>query len=258
MLFDVSQKTIAYSHSIMHAPTVKELQTDWPLNAARGSGFAAAVMAAVLVCSTSADAAAVIVNPSFETGATFEETGWQSLQTFITGIPVIVSNGTDGFGNTPFGSRYIAMYNPEIGGGVYQTVSGLMIGANYELRFWGSTSQFDSFLQAGVFTGAAPPFGTRIAYDLFDVRSSSGQTDFSNWQEFVLPFSASEEQMTIAVALVGVGQGPVQFGEGAVDNFSVTQVPEPASLPLVGLAIFFLRCRRPTIPNPKQTNETIS
>ncbi|TAG08096.1 MAG: hypothetical protein EAZ42_11915 [Verrucomicrobia bacterium] len=118
----VSQKTFAYRHSITHAPTVKKLQTDWPLNAAKGSGFAAAMMATVLICSTFADAAAVIANPSFETGVTFEDTGWQSLQTFITGIPVIVSNGTDGFGSTPFGSRYIAMYNPEIGGGVYQTI----------------------------------------------------------------------------------------------------------------------------------------
>jgi hypothetical protein len=236
---------------------VKELQTDWPLNAARSSGFAAAVVAAMLLCSPPTNAAAVIVNPSFETGATFEDTGWQSFQTFITGIPVIVSNGTDGFGSTPFGNRYIAMYNPEIGGGVYQTVSGLAIGLSYELRFWGSTSQFDSFLQAGVFTGAGSS-ATVVAAEIFFVISSNGFADFSQWQEFVLPFTATATDLNIGAALVGVGQGPVQFGEGAVDHFSIIQVPEPSSLTLVGLAIFFLRRRRPTLPNPKQTNETIS
>lgn len=241
----------------MHAPTVKGLQTDWPLNAAKGRSFAAAMMATVLVCSTFADAAAVIVNPSFETGTTFEDTGWQSLQTFITGIPVIVSNGTDGFGNTPFGSRYIAMYNPEIGGGVYQTVSGLMIGGSYELRFWGSTSQFDSALYGAVSIGTGSS-ATVVALENFFVPSSSGFADFSQWHEFVLPFTATATELTISASLVGVGQGPVQYGEGAVDNFSIIQVPEPASLPLLGLAILFLRRRRPTIPNPKQTNETKS
>jgi hypothetical protein len=215
------------------------------------------MMAAVLICSTSADAAAVIINPSFETGATFEDTGWQSLQNFITGIPVIVSNGTDGFGNTPFGNRYIAMYNPEIGGGVYQTVSGLMIGASYELRFWGSTSQFNSELYGAVSIGIGLS-GIAVALERFFVPSSSGFADFSQWHEFVLPFTATATELTISASLVGVGQGPVQYGEGAVDNFSIVQVPEPTSLPIVGLTIFLLRRRRPTLPNPKQTNETIS
>lgn len=229
---------------------MKELQTDFPFNAEKGGGFSAAVVAAMLLCSPSAHAAAVIVNPSFETGTTFEDTEWQSLQTFITGIPVIVGNGTDGFGSTPFGSRYIAMYNSEIGGGVYQTVSGIAIGMSYELRFWGSTSQFDSELYGAVSIGIGLS-AIAVALEKFFVPSSSGFTDFSQWHEFVLPFTATATELTISASLVGVGQGPVQFGEGAVDNFSIIQVPEPTSLPIVGLTIFLLRRRRPSIPNSK-------
>jgi hypothetical protein len=166
-----------------------------------------------------------------------QPTGWSGG----TGLTLVDSPGsaTSGSGglavyspfpySSPNGGNFIeADGDPQYSGAFYQTISGLIIGATYNLSFWQAAGQ-----QAG-YTGPTTEqwkvtFGDVIQYSSL---YSLAQGATGDWEQQSMTFVATETSQVLTFLAVGTpgGAPPISFLDG-VD----LEVPEPASLSLLGI-----------------------
>ena len=119
---------------------------------------------------------------------------------------------------------------------ISQTLSGLVVGASYEVSFWYSD-------RTGV-AGSSQGWQVSIGKDFgaYENGSSFNTSGGNQWREFTGIFTASKTSELFS--LWGIGKSD-SLGT-SIDNISVTAVPEPGTLGLfaAGLAVLGLSARR--------------
>lgn len=141
---------------------------------------------------------------------------------------------------SPNGGNFVALDgDPAYRDSVYQTISGLVIGATYQISFYqagaqqaGSSGPTTDRLQVdfGLEDGVASQLSTLINND------DPGPT--TPWTLETMYFVAANTSQVLRFIGVGTpgGQPPITL----LDGISVQQVPEPASLVLVGSGVIAL------------------
>jgi hypothetical protein len=157
-------------------------------------------------------------------------------------------------------------------GPLFQTISGLIVGATYRVSFEWASAQYsnrdvfpvpDNWVESGIqvsfgpsgFNGDGAPFNGGSAGGAnqcdtpvlrqFGTNGVNGSASFSGWQQFSCTFTASAAVQVLSFLAVGApnGQPPVAL----LDGVSLTQVPVPAALALFGaglLGLTMVRRRR--------------
>jgi hypothetical protein len=165
-----------------------------------------------------------VVAPGHETGST-------GFNTFgFTTAP----------GVSPNGGNYIALDGDSTyASSIWQTISGLVPGAQYTLQFYQAAAQ-----QAGT-TGAtterwAVSFGSGPEQLSTLMNNASG--GFVAWSQQTMIFTATLATETLNFFSVGTpaGQPPVVL----LDGVTLTRVPEPAGLALFGAGAFVMLAKR--------------
>lgn len=200
----------------------------------------------VALLNSRVEGAVTLLNPGFEDSATWQTSGWLQTVEYYPGAPwtpQIIDDSHSFFGDTPFGQRYALMEAPDIGNAVLQYVTGFELGQNYELRFWAAAGFSDSFVQIGGLIGVQDDSMPHYFLYELPVTSSFG-SEFSNWYEFSIRFTAPSETMTLYIGQSGQGFGPVYFPPIAVDQISITAVPEPRAAGTAAVVLLFAVRRR--------------
>lgn len=145
---------------------------------------------------------------------------------------------------SPDGGDFVeADGDPNYSSAISQTISGLTVGQTYQLSFYQAAGQ-----QYG-FTGPTTEqwkvtFGGNTQYSSL---YSLPQGGVGPWQQVTMNFTATSASQTLSFLAVGTpgGAPPISF----LDGVSLTDVPEPATLALVGLgALGMLATRRRKAP----------
>ncbi len=174
-----------------------------------------------------------VVAPGHETGSTgFNTFGF----TTAPGVSPVGGNyiALDGDQGNPVGST-----TNSYSSSIWQTVSGLQVGAVYTLKFYQAAAQ-----QSGT-SGAtteqwAVSFGSGPEQMSTLMNNSSG--GFVAWAQQTMIFTASLTTQTLNFFSVGTpsGQPPVVL----LDGVTLTGVPEPASIALFGVGTLVLLAGR--------------
>lgn len=202
-------------------------------------------LAATIAIGASGSAQAVtIVNPSFESGAI-----GGSFQTKGAGDDLpgwVIGGSIDHIGNywaAQDGNKSIDL-NGGGAGSISQTLSGLVAGTTYLVSFWVSgnpdNSQTPNPKTAVLTLGSA---GNTVSYTLTAANSTANML----WEERSYSFVA-----TGTTALLELASNQANSYGLAVDNFSISAVPEPATWGMMiagfGAAGMTLRRRRRAAP----------
>lgn len=180
-----------------------------------------------------AKAGPVIANPSFEADPyTFTSisslTGW-TVYNPSGGPPYGVNNNT--YGNTPYGSQFVALGGQEDGGASYieQAISGFTIGKTYTLSFAMASEYVNSDKVNVSFTGSSV-----LPQDFSAAPYPGGGAFWYSWETKSETFVADNTTMTLHLHSYGTNYEP------GIDNFSLTEavtaVPEPATIVSASLA----------------------
>jgi PEP-CTERM motif/Protein of unknown function (DUF642) len=140
-------------------------------------------------------------------------------------------------GSSPAGGNFVALDgDPTVGGGgaISQTINGLTIGDQYTLTFdWGAgqlqsrtgdtTESFDVSLGGQSFTTAAV---------------ANPSQSFTGWMTQTFTYTATSTSEVLSFMSKGTPNGLPPIA--TLDGVSLTQVPEPASLAVLGVGIGLL------------------
>jgi hypothetical protein len=132
--------------------------------------------------------------------------------------------------SSPNGGNFIeADGDPTYSGAFQQTISGLIIGATYNLSFWQAAGQQATF-KGPTTEQWEVTFGDDIQYSsLYQL----AQAATGDWEQQSMTFVATQTSQVLTFLAVGTPNGapPISFLDG-VD----LEVPEPASLSLLSVA----------------------
>jgi hypothetical protein len=136
--------------------------------------------------------------------------------------------------SSPNGGNYVALDADSTysGTGISQQLGGLVVGQKYAVSFyWAATQQhgFDGATTESVKVG----FGTNTPQTTATYNLASHA--FSGWMSQTFVFTAKTTTDTLSFLAVGGPNGLPPFS--LLDGVTVTQLPEPAALPLVGLGL---------------------
>ena len=158
-------------------------------------------------------------------------------------------NALNGLPSTsPEGGNYIASdSDPTFSGAFTQTINDLMPGGEYLLTFYYAAAQFRN--PSGTFWNGAShslwqvSLGSAGSYDTLDL--SIDNHGFSGWRFeshiFSVPNTSNGSEVLRFLAIGGPGGLPPV---ALLDGISLTAVPEPESLLLVGIALLGLLAAR--------------
>lgn len=160
--------------------------------------------------------------------------------------------GPNNLWNTPYGDHFaMGAATGQTGSayreGVSQSVSGLSIGATYEISFSHANGLFFNPGSPGFYEGVGTPGGWEVLIDGSSILLAASTNDnsvaalehTSDWQTSTATFSATStthEIQFIAYKPDGSQDPTFQF----LDEVSVTVVPEPSTLMLSLLGLFGL------------------
>ena len=135
--------------------------------------------------------------------------------------------------SSPNGGNYVALDadTAYTGSGISQQLGGLVAGQKYAVSFyWAATQQqgFDGATTEAVKVGFGTNSQTTTTYNL-------PSHAFSGWMSQTFTFTAQTATDTLSFLAVGGPNGLPPFS--LLDGVTVTQLPEPAALPLVGLGL---------------------
>jgi hypothetical protein len=164
-----------------------------------------------------------------------------------------LSGSANGLGASPDGGAFLAMDGDYESGPVTQTISGLIVGQEYQVSFWYAASQQTGFdgptVQAmnvclgtsgeSYFnTGTQPLSGGTNASTNINCAGSGASTalinlpdkGFSGWEYYNVDLTANSTSDVLSFLAYGNLQVP-PFA--LLDGVSMTPIPEPATLPLL-------------------------
>lgn len=134
--------------------------------------------------------------------------------------------------SSPNGGNYVALdADSSYSGTISQQLGGLVVGQKYAVSFYWAAAQQEGF--DGPTTEAVKvAFGTNSqTTTTFNLASHA----FSGWMSQTFVFTAQTTHDTLSFLAVGGPNGLPPFS--LLDGVTVTQLPEPAALPLVGLGL---------------------
>ncbi len=139
------------------------------------------------------------------------------------------------------GNAYTADGAHEVGI-MEQSISGLTVGQTYQLSFYQASMEQAGY--SGAFTGSwEVGFGNQLAFSQSMANPSQGYT---GWTLQTMDFTATSMTQALLFAATATNSYPPFL---LMDGVSLTAVPEPASIAMVGvgvLALVMLRRRRRT------------
>jgi hypothetical protein len=202
--------------------------------------FSAMCMTLALASAAAHAAAPVFVNGGFETDAWAAgetnhatPTGWTAVQSsdsrFVNGIH---NTGSTTFDYTPFGTQFIELCAVDCQGGtlgnVSQTLSGFVVGAQYQLDFEQSPETsgagFDHLVSVTI-AGA----GTTSQVFSANAAATPGYS-WATWQHQTMTFTADSPTLTFTFAGVISTNGTTDV-ESGIDNITLKQLSAPSSIP---------------------------
>lgn len=128
-----------------------------------------------------------------------------------------------GQGVTPFGRQYLEIH----GDSIRQNISGLIPNQAYRLDYFATVQSTAQFFGPGSITASIDGVSSVFNYNLSGIHLWGSSS--LPWQLRSLEFTASS-----ASAMLTFTGTPVS-GFGAIDNVSITAVPEPTSIVVFGL-----------------------
>jgi len=184
-------------------------------------------------CQGSSKLFSFVLQPNYTTAGIYDaEDGHYT--TFYGGGPGVSPDG---------GNAYTADGGHEIGI-MDQVINGLTVGQTYQLSFYQASMEQAGY--PGSFTGNwSVGFGNQVQSSQ-QISNASGS--YTNWTEQTMDFTATSVSQALLFMATATNSYPPFL---LLDGVSLTAVPEPASIALVGvgvLGLLALRRRRQTAP----------
>lgn len=138
---------------------------------------------------------------------------------------------------SPNGGAFVAMDGGFNQGPISQSISGLTVGAHYALTFDWAASQ-----QAGFDGDTTQHLEVTLGSETFDTPTSDlPNHGFDGWHEMTFIFTATDATELLSFLAAGAPDVPPFM---LVDGVSLSQVPEPASLAILGAGVLGLGLQR--------------
>jgi hypothetical protein len=143
--------------------------------------------------------------------------------------PVTVAGlGTDPGASPYFGAGSWSGSSPIIS----QTITGLQIGRKYLISFYQAALEDNSVTDNGVYWSVNLGSGTALSSTLMNIPAGGVSAWAANTANMIFTATATSETLSFLAAGGSGGAPPLAL----LDGVSISQVPEPASLALLGLA----------------------
>jgi hypothetical protein len=139
-----------------------------------------------------------------------------------------------GLGTDPASSPYFGAGSWSGGNAIIsQTVSGLVVGKKYLISFYEAAVEDFAVAENGVYWSVNLGTGTALSSTLMNVPSGGVSAWAANTANMIFTATATSETLSFLAAGGSGGAPPMAL----LDGITVSQVPEPASIAILGLGL---------------------